>query len=146
MESDNADGQSLYKMLLSPAAALLRPNTPVTILADGILSQLNFETLLVPGAASGTSQDAASNVKMHYLISDLIVSSAPSLAMLGAAEPMSRANRKMLLIGNPVSPDQDFPSLPFFGLEMSRVEGHFSSFRNFDTCRATGHTRCLSCQ
>ena len=127
VKSGNADGQSLYKVLVAPAAALLRPNTPVIILADGILSQLNFETLLVPGAASGTSQDAASNVKMHYLISDLIVSSAPSLAMLGAAEPMSRANRKMLLIGNPDSPNQDFPSLPFFGLEMSRIESHFRS-------------------
>lgn len=127
LESSNADGQSLYKILLSPAAALLHPNTPVIILADGILSQLNFETLLVPGAAAGIAPSAASNVKMHYLLGDLIVSSAPSLAMLGAAQPMSRANRKILLIGNPVSPDQDFPSLPFFGLEMSRIEGHFSS-------------------
>jgi CHAT domain-containing protein len=127
LKSGNADGQSLYNVLVSPAAAFLRPNTPVIILADGILSQLNFETLLVPGAAPGTAPNAASNVKMHYLLGDLVVSSAPSLAMLGAAEPMSRANRKILLIGNPVSPDQDFPSLPFFGLEMSRIEGHFSS-------------------
>ena len=127
LRSGNADGQFLYKMLVSPAAALLHPNTPVIILADGILSQLNFETLLVPGAATGAAPSAASNVKMHYLLGDLIVSSAPSLAMLGAAEPMSRANRKILLIGNPVSPDQDFPSLPFFGLEMSRIEGHFNS-------------------
>jgi CHAT domain-containing protein len=127
LETGNADGQSLYKMLVSPAAALLRPNTPVIILADGILSQLNFETLLVPSAAAGTAPSAASNVKMHYLLGDLIVSSAPSLAMLGAQEPMGRANGKILLIGNPDSPDQDFPSLPFFGLEMSRIEGHFSS-------------------
>ncbi len=127
LESGNADGQSLYKMLLSPAAALLRPNTPVIILADGILSQLNFETLLVPGAAPGTPSNVASNVKMHYLLGDLIVSSAPSLAMLGAAEPTGRENRRILLIGNPDSPDRDFPSLPFFGLEMSRIEGHFSS-------------------
>ncbi len=106
------DGQSLYKILVSPAAALLRPNIPVIILADGILSQLNFETLLVPGAAPGTQPNAASNVQTHYLLDDLIVSSAPSLAMLGAAEPTGQTNRKILLIGNPVSPDQDFPSLP----------------------------------
>jgi CHAT domain-containing protein/tetratricopeptide (TPR) repeat protein len=127
LESGNADGQSLYKMLLSPATVLLRPNTPVIILADGILSQLNFETLLVPGAAPGTPPIAASSVKMHFLLGDLIVSSAPSLAMLGAAGPMGPVARKILLIGNPVSPDQDFPSLPFFRLEMSRIEGHFSS-------------------
>ena len=127
LQSSNADGQTLYKMLVSPAAALLRPNTHVIILADGILSQLNFETLLVPGAAPGTAPDAASNVKMHYLLGDLIVSSAPSLAMLCAQEPWGRANKKILLIGNPDSPDPDFPSLPFFGLEMSRIEGHFRS-------------------
>ncbi len=127
LENNNADGQSLYKVLVAPAAAMLRPNSPVIILADGILSQLNFETLLVPGAASGTPPSTDSDVKLHYLLGDLIVSSAPSLAMLGAAEPLGRANRKILLIGNPVSPDQDFPSLPFFGLEMTRIEGHFSS-------------------
>ncbi|MGB7266202.1 MAG: CHAT domain-containing protein [Terracidiphilus sp.] len=126
LESGNVDGQSLYKMLLSPAAALLRPKTPVIILADGILSQLNFETLLVPGVASGTQPNATANVKMHYLLDDLIVSSAPSLAMLAAAEPVGRTNERILLIGNPDSPDPDFPSLPFFGLEMSRIEGHFS--------------------
>ncbi len=125
--SGNADGQLLYKMLLSPAAALLRPTTPVIILADGILSQLNFETLLVPGAAPGTPTNGASDAKLHYLLSDLIVSSAPSLAMLNAAEPSGHANGRILLIGNPDSPNQDFPSLPFFGLEMSRIEGHFSS-------------------
>ncbi len=125
--SGNADGQLLYKMLLSSAAGVLRPNTPVIILADGILSQLNFETLLVPGADPHAPPDAALNVKLHYLLSDLIVSSAPSLAMLGAEEPVGRPNRKILLIGNPDSPDQDFPSLPFFGLEMSRIEEHFSS-------------------
>jgi len=127
LKSGNADGQTLYKVLLSPAAALLHPNAPVIILADGILSQLNFETLLVPGVARGTPPDAASNVEMHYLLGDLIVSSAPSLAMLRAAEPVGRPNRKILLIGNPDSSDQDFPSLPFFGLEMSRIEGHFPS-------------------
>ncbi len=127
LRSGNADGQSLYNMLVLPDAALLRPNTPVIILADGILSQLNFETLLVPGAAAGSPPDAASNVKMHYLLGDLIVSTAPSLAMLGALEPMGRVKQKILLIGNPASPDQNFPSLPFFGLEMSRIEEHFSS-------------------
>ena len=127
LESGNADGQSLYKMLVSPAAALLRPNTSAIILADGILSQLNFETLLVPGASPGTPSNAASNAQTHYLLGDLILSSAPSLAMLNAAEPIGRANGRILLIGNPQSPDQNFPSLPFFGSEMSRIEGHFSS-------------------
>jgi CHAT domain-containing protein/Tfp pilus assembly protein PilF len=127
LDEGNRDSQSLYKMLVSPAAAMLRPGTPVIILADGILSQLNFETLLVPGAGPGTQPNATSNVQMHYLLDDLTVSSAPSLAMLAAAKPLGHAKQKILLIGNPVSPDQDLPSLPMFGLEMTRIEGHFSS-------------------
>ncbi len=64
LETSDADGQSHYKMLVSPAAALLHPNTPVIILADGILSQLNFETLLVSGAAAGAAPRAASECQM----------------------------------------------------------------------------------
>ena len=126
-EDSNQDGQSLYKILVSPAAPMLRPGVPVIILADGILSQLNFETLLVPGASPGAQPNAASNVQLHYLLDDMIVSSAPSLAMLAAAQPTGQSTEKILLIGNPVTPDQDFPSLPMFGSEMTRVEGHFSS-------------------
>lgn len=131
LEDGSADGESLYKTLVSPAAALLRPNTQVILLTDGILSELNFETLLVPGAAGGAGPgglpNAASNVQMHYLIDDLTVSSAPSLAMLVAAGPASQAAERILVMGNPISPDRDFPSLPLFGLEMSRIESHFSS-------------------
>lgn len=126
LENGNRDGQSLYKMLVSPATTMLRPGAPVIILADGILSQLNFETLLAPGATPGAEPKATSNAQMHYLLDDLVLSSAPSLAMLAAAEPTGQSTKKILLIGNPVSPDQDFPSLPMFGLEMTRIEGHFS--------------------
>lgn len=31
----------------------------------------------------------------------------------------------MLLLGDPVSPSQDFPTLPLFGYEMSKIESHF---------------------
>jgi CHAT domain-containing protein len=126
LEEGNADGQSLYKILVLPVASLIRPASPVTILADGVLSQLNFETLLVPGAGSGVQVNAASKGKLHYLLDDLIFSSAPSLAMLAAAEPTARSKERILLIGNPDPPDQDFASLPLFKLEMTRIEGHFN--------------------
>ena len=47
--SSNLDGQVLYQMLVAPAAAAIRPNKPVIVLDEGILSKLNFETLLAPG-------------------------------------------------------------------------------------------------
>jgi len=125
LESSDPDGQALYKMLVAPAASLIRPGTPVIVLADGILSQLNFETLLVPGAAHDSPRDAVSNAQLHYLLDDFIVSSAPSLAMLAAAEPLGPEKPNILLIGNPASEDHEFPSLPFFEKEMTRIEGRF---------------------
>jgi len=126
LEESNADGEALYRMLVLPAASLIGPMKPVIILDDGILSQLNFETLLVPGTASDAQPNSSSNATLHYLIDDLTLSSAPSLAMLAGAVPAHRAKQNILLMGNPDSPDQDFPSLPLFGLEMTRIEGHFS--------------------
>jgi CHAT domain-containing protein len=32
----------------------------------------------------------------------------------------------MLLLGDPVSPSQDYPSLPLFGYEMTKIAGHFN--------------------
>lgn len=129
ISSGNPDGQSLYQMLVAPARALIRPNTPVTILADGILSQLNFETLLVPGPSSNSANHQTSNppADLHFLLDDLTLSSAPSLDLLVAARQATDTGRRMLLFGNPISPNQDFPALPMFSFEMARIESHFSS-------------------
>ena len=126
LESGNADGEALYQMLVAPAAAIIRPRKPVILLDEGILSKLNFETLLVPGPEPSSKAAPDSPAQFHYLIEDLTLSSAPSLAMLGAAKPASGAGQRMLLLGNPVSPDRDFPTLPMFSFEMSRVGSHFA--------------------
>ena len=119
----NQDGLWLYNTLIAPATALMRPGKPVVILADGALSELNFDTLLVPG--SGSRNDSNSNAAVHYLIEDLTMVSAPSMAMLGAPQSVPNRGAKMLLLGDPVSPSQDFPSLPLFGYEMTKIESHF---------------------
>jgi CHAT domain-containing protein len=126
LESSNADGQLLYKMLVDPAASLIRPDSQVIILADGILSQLNFETLLAPDQNRDALLSSRSATPLHYLLEDFTFSSAPSLAMLAAAAPVRGAKSRVLLFGNPVSPSEDFLSLPMFGFEMSRIESHFS--------------------
>jgi CHAT domain-containing protein len=64
---------------------------------------------------------------MHYWIEDATVLSAPSLAMLAAAKPVKDGDNNLLLLGNPVSPSADYPSLPLFGLEMTKVERHFAT-------------------
>jgi CHAT domain-containing protein len=125
LESGNSAGRELYTMLVAPAAKLLRPDTPIMILTDGALSQLNFETLIVPGQLPGQ--------KPHYWIDESTVMSAPSLAMLGAAKPARSASPKagdkglgrLLLLGNAVSPSEEFPDLPFASQEMTQIEKHF---------------------
>lgn len=126
IREENADGQALYRMLIAPAAAMIRPNKPVVILDDGILSKLNFETLLVPGPGPIAKRGPDGTTQLHYLIDDLTLSSAPSLAMLAPAKSGAGSRQRMLLIGNSLSPDRDFPALPLFSLEMSRIESHFA--------------------
>ena len=93
------------------------------ILADGALSKLNFETLLVPGPGPNSSSDHGP--ELHYWIDDATLLSAPSIAMIAAAKPAQNASRSLLLLGDPVSPSEDFPSLPLFGFEMKKIAGHF---------------------
>jgi CHAT domain-containing protein/tetratricopeptide (TPR) repeat protein len=127
LEARNEDGQALYRLLVAPAAKLIRRNAPVMILADGALSQLNFETLLVPGPSPEAGQSSNPGAEMHYLLDDATLLSAPSLAMLAAAKPARAQDRNLLLLGNPVSPNQDYPSLPLFGAEMTQIERHFGA-------------------
>jgi CHAT domain-containing protein len=122
----NPDGQALYQILVAPAAKLIRPGATVMILDDGALSRLNFETLLAPGPSPQVSPSANHGPNTHYWIDDATLLSAPSLDLLAAARPARENNRKLLLLGNPVSPSPDYPSLPLFGFEMNKIEGHFA--------------------
>ena len=102
-------------MLVAPAADLIAANGNVIVVNDGPLSLLNFETLIVPGTAP------------HYWIEDANVVSAPSLYMLAAAKPSSGNNRRLLLMGDAVSPNPDYPELPMASAEMQKIEKHFAS-------------------
>ena len=53
-EAASADGMALYRMLLGPAAGMIEASASVTVVCDGPLSLLNFETLIVPGSGTGT--------------------------------------------------------------------------------------------
>ncbi len=125
LQTGNADGRELYQILVAPASGLLGPNRPVMILADGALNQLNFETLLAPGPSPQPDRNSDQSPDSHYWIDDATLLAAPSLAMLDAAKPAPNLGRSLLLLGNPVSPSDDFPSLPLFGFEMKSVQAHF---------------------
>ena len=127
--ANDPDGEALYKMLIAPAAALIAPKNRVIILADGELSELNFETLLAPDRDDGSADSATGDAQVHYLIDDMTLVSAPSLAMLKAPKAVRDRGGEILLLGDPVSASVDFPNLPLFGFEMRKIESHFGKDR-----------------
>jgi CHAT domain-containing protein/tetratricopeptide (TPR) repeat protein len=115
METENADGKKLYEILIAPVKELIPRGSRVTILPDNSLYALNFEALLVPAPNT------------HYWIEDVTVTTANSLVLLAASAPGSRAGSKnLLLIGDTIAPNAEFPKLPQAALEMSRIEKYFS--------------------
>jgi CHAT domain-containing protein len=110
LENSDLDGRALYEKLIAPAAASIGPNSNVIVLSDGALSQLNFETLIVPAPHP------------HYWIEDATIASAPSLQMLASSHPAVSAQRKLLLIGDALSPGPDYPNLPMAGTEMQQIQ------------------------
>jgi len=121
------DGVWLYKTLIAPASAEIDHKKQVIILDEGELSELNFESLLAPDR-EGRSVETDAGV--HYLIEDMTLVSAPSLAMLKLPKPQRDRGGKILLLGDPVSAGEEFPSLPLFGFEMKKIESHFEKDRN----------------
>lgn len=110
----NQDGLALYRTLIAPAHGLLPSGGNVDILCDGVLSELNFETLIVPQPSP------------HYWIEDANIVSAPSLLLLASSRPWKSATGNLLLIGDAISPSPDYPELPNAGLEMQQIRRHFS--------------------
>ena len=110
-----ADGMALYKILVEPAASLIPKGSPVFIIPDGSLATLNFDTLLAPGGG------------IHYWIEDATITNASSLKLLAAFHPERHAKnpKELLLIGNPISPDEKFPDLPGAAAEVTNVARHF---------------------
>jgi CHAT domain-containing protein/Tfp pilus assembly protein PilF len=134
LESSDRDGQSLYRMLIAPAQALLKKDAKVFVIPDGSLNNLNFETLLVSGPKLSSSNPSepdlpASNPlepKLHYWIEDVTIANASSLRILGAAHAArTKRNRDLLLVGNSVAPNDKYPELSKAGAQMESVARHF---------------------
>ena len=124
LTSADGDGQSLYRMLIAPAHALLKKDAQVFVIPDGSLNNLNFETLLVPGPKlPGPEQ---SEPKVHYWIEDVTVANASSLRILGAAHAAkAKRDRTLLLVGNSVAPNDKYPELAKAAAQMEGVAKHF---------------------
>jgi len=116
LASARSAGDRLYQLLVVPASPWIRSASRVVIVPDGGLHGVNFETLTVDGP------------RRHYLIEDLQIQVAPSLASLTTAQGHEpRATPATLLIGNPTPRPPEFPALKFAGAEMAAVAGRFAT-------------------
>jgi CHAT domain-containing protein/tetratricopeptide (TPR) repeat protein len=113
------EGVDLYHLLVEPAASLIGANSNVVVVSDGPLSLLNFETLIVPETGSGSGS--------HYWIEDANIVSAPSLYLLASRKAWRSTPGKLLLLGDAVSPNPDYPDLPMAAVEMRHIEKHFGA-------------------
>jgi len=114
MRTRLAAGEKLYQMLIEPVRQWLPAGSRAVLVPDGVLHSLNFETLPVPGEPA------------RYLIQDLTFEIAPSLSAAGAISA-APGSRKLLLLGDAVSSDSEFPPLAAAPAEIAGVRQHFSS-------------------
>jgi CHAT domain-containing protein len=122
------DGIALYRMLVSPAEKLLPKAARIFVVPDASLNSLNFETLRVP------------DPEPHYWIEDVTIANVSSLRLLQASHaPHTRGADKLLLFGDPLSPNGSFPRLPKASIEMECIKKHFRTTQEsvFSGDRAT---------
>jgi CHAT domain-containing protein len=106
-------GARLYQELIAPVAAFVPPGSRVVIVPDGVLHNLNFETLLVLSP------------QPHYWIDDVTISIAPSLGIVRAGKSLPSARRSLLLMGDPIAEGTGYPPLPQAALEIAKVQRQF---------------------
>jgi CHAT domain-containing protein/lipopolysaccharide biosynthesis regulator YciM len=113
LASSSQAGARLYQQLIAPVSALLPRGSRVVVIPDGVLHNLNFETLLVPSP------------QPHFWIEDVTVSIAPSLGIVQAGKTRLSVRRSLLLMGDPVTQGTGYPPLPQAALEIAKVQRQF---------------------
>jgi CHAT domain-containing protein len=115
IEAGNDAGPALYRMLVAPAQELLAKSGKVYVIPNGALNNLNFETLVVPAP------------KPHYWIEDMTLVNANSLRLLARLRPVKmETSDRLLLFGDTISPNKDYPELPNAAVEMANIASKFS--------------------
>jgi CHAT domain-containing protein/predicted negative regulator of RcsB-dependent stress response len=106
-------GQKLYELLVAPAQALIPPHSSVTLVLDGALHGVNFETLI-----NGD----------HYWLEDVIVSVTPSLRVAAALPVQAATAKSMLMIGDAEANGTAFPKLPRASEEIDAIGKALASY------------------
>jgi CHAT domain-containing protein/Tfp pilus assembly protein PilF len=103
-------GASLSRALLGPASPYIRPESRVILVPDGVLHQLNFETLPVSG---------------HYWIEQAVLAISPTLNYLNDAEEAVSPEAGILLIGDPDYRPADGSRLLHASQELEAIRNAF---------------------
>jgi CHAT domain-containing protein len=118
LETENPAGRRLSEILLAPVAAQVSAGSRVILVADGALNEVNLESLPAPGG------------RPRYWLEDVTLAVAPSLTLVGNGGRVRRAQRdSLLLIGNPVVPNSEFPPLPDAEKEVESLRRRFPGAR-----------------
>ncbi|MEM6793210.1 MAG: CHAT domain-containing tetratricopeptide repeat protein [Acidobacteriota bacterium] len=118
------EGSELWRTLIAPVAELIPPGSRVIAALDGPLHLLNLETLVVPGD------------EPRFWIEDVTLAFTPTLGSVEFARRAPARNgdgggleSQILLIGDPLPPNDDFPRLAHAGLEIQRIAEIFGPGR-----------------
>ncbi len=115
LESGDQAARQLYRTLLGPVEPMLHGAASVIISPDGRLHEINFETLVVDGP------------KPHYWIDDSTVALVPSLGVLRLVSARGPRRRpRLLVIGDPLPADPEFPPLPHLKTEITGIADGFA--------------------
>ncbi len=125
---ENEDGQYLFNTLVAPAAATLHNGARVIVISDDGLNELNFETLLAPG-----------NAGLHYWIDDVTIVNTNAIRLISTlnSNQIDVGGNRMLLIGDPISPREDYPRLMNAEPEIRSIEKNFAPDREVVLTRAS---------
>ncbi len=109
-------GIRLWKALIAPGVDQLPRGVKVMVVPDGPLHRLNLETLIVP------------EPQPHYWIEDAKISMVPSLLLLDVEKGVKKnPSQNMLLIGDPLPANNDYPRLVHAAAEIEKIGGLFES-------------------
>jgi CHAT domain-containing protein/Tfp pilus assembly protein PilF len=105
------NGADLFATLVGETTARIGAASRIIVVPDGRLHAFNMETLVVPNTR-------------RYWIEDVTLVTAASLELLDRAH-LTASPSSMLLVGDPPSPDPEFPSLKNGAKEIRLVASHF---------------------
>jgi CHAT domain-containing protein len=118
LAANDSPGDKLFRRVVAPVAAQLKPGARVVIVPDGPLHALNFETLPVVGK---------DGERRHYWIEDVEVQVAPSVASVSAGQGVRAGAATALIVGDPAPRPPEFPTLKFAPAELTSVASHFGT-------------------